>query len=215
MKIPTLKAETRTQRGTRFCRNLRESGRLPGVIYGHGEEPVSVSFSAHELKMELRHGSRLMSLEMGGEAKQYLIKEVQYDHFDKDPVHVDFARVDLDERVRVQVTVELRGTPAGLSEGGILDQLHDKIEVECRAGDIPSTLHPSVAGLLVNDALCAKDIELPEGVTLITGPDEKIAMVHILAVKADEATEEGAESTGSAEPERIGRVAEDPESKDA
>ncbi len=212
MEVPTLKAESRADLGSKYARKLRNQGRLPGIIYGHGETPEPFSVSAHDVQMEIRHGTRLVALDLDGSTQQYLIKEIQYDHLDRDPIHIDLARVDLNERVRVKVGVELRGTPAGISEGGILDQLQDSFEIECIVTDIPATLHPSVAHLNVGDSLLVKDIELPSGVTAVTDGEEKIAMVHVLATKkdAEEATDE---EPGPSEPERIGRVAETPEDK--
>ena len=209
MELPTLKADRRTKIGTNHVRKLRTEGRLPGIIYGHGETPEAFSVCAHDVAMELQHGARLVELDMDGKKNQYLLKDIQYDHMGKSPIHMDLARVDLNERIRVRVGVELRGIPKGIHDGGILDQLLDNIEIECLASGIPETLHPNVAELEIGQTLAVKDLELPEGVVAITDLEEKIAMVHLLSVAA-EATEEeeGEEGAASAEPERIGRVAE-------
>ncbi len=213
MDVPTLQAETRTKLGTKHTRKLRAQGRLPGIIYGHGEAPETFSVSAHDVAMEMEHGARLVELNLGGKANQYLIKEIQYDHLGKDPIHMDLARVDLHERIRVRVVVELRGTPKGIHEGGILDQLLDNIEIECLASEIPQTLHPNVVELDVGDNLLVRDLELPEGVVAISDPEEKIAMVHLLSVAAEAEVKEE-EEEASDEPERIGRVAESDERKE-
>ena len=212
MDFPTLKANRRTKIGTNHVRKLRAEGLLPGIIYGHGETPEAFSVGAHDAVMELGHGARLVQLDMGGKKSQYLIKDIQYDHMGKLPIHMDLARVNLDEKIRVRVVIELRGVPKGIQDGGILDQLLDNIEIECLASGIPETLHPNVAELDVGETLTVKDLKLPEGVTAVTGPDEKIAMVHLLSI-VEETTEEGEgevdEAAASAEPERIGRIAED------
>jgi large subunit ribosomal protein L25 len=207
MDVPTLKADKRATVGTKVTRRLREAGALPGVIYGHGESPENFSVSLHEFQIHLGHGARVVVLDLDGKKSDYLIKEVQYDHLGKDPIHVDFTRVDLTEKLKLSVAVELRGIPAGIAEGGILEQLADSIEVECIASQIPRTLHPSVAHLGVGDVLTIKDIELPEGVTAIQDGDDKIAMVRLLATKAadEDGDEEGDQSN---EPEVIGRTAE-------
>ncbi len=211
MESTTLKAERRTDLGTLQSRRLRETGRLPGIIYGHGKDPEAFSVSAHDVAMELQHGARIVALDLGGASDQYLIKEIQYDHLDRYPIHIDLARIDMNERVQVKVAVELRGTPQGLHEGGILDSLMDSIEIECLASQIPATLHPSVAHLGVGESLLVKDIELPDGVTSISNPDDKVAMVHVLATKAAVEDAETEEDAGPAQPERIGRVAESEE----
>ncbi len=208
MEIPTIKADRRTEVGTRVSRLIREQGLLPGIIYGHGETPEAFQLSAHEFKLHLRDGVRLLKVDFGGQAGDYLIKDVQYDHLQKDPVHIDLTRVDLNERITVNVSIELRGTPKGIADGGILDHILDHIEIECLASGIPQTLHPSVADLGVGDALTAGDLELPAGVALNTDPDVKIAAVNLLATKSATATEEGDEPS-STEPERIGGRPED------
>ncbi len=207
MEIPTIKADSRKRLGTRYARRTRAQGQLPGIIYGHGEEPEPIAVNQHDMLIYLQHGARVLNVELGGEAKQYLIKDVQYDHLQKDPIHFDLARVNVDERVTVEVAIELRGTPKGVHDGGVLEQMRDRIQVECRAIEIPQTLHPSVADLAVGDVLFVKDLVLPADVHPVNEPDEKIAMVKLLAAEEEpEATEE---EPGSAEPERIGRVAED------
>ena len=212
MEVPTLKAEIRRGLGTRLSRRLRAGGWLPGIIYGHGETPEPISVSAHDLQVHLQHGARILKVEVDGRASQYLIKEVQYDHLQKDPVHFDLARVDVDERVQVEVAIELRGTPAGVNNGGILEPLRDTLKIDCLALEIPDTLRPSVAHLDIGDTLLVKDLELPSGVVVLDDPQEKVAMVRVLAIHTE--VEEAEEEAGPAEPERIGRVAET-DTKDA
>lgn len=211
MEIPTLRAERRERLGTKYTRRMRSTGQLPGIIYGHGEVPEPIAVSAHDMQIHLHHGARVLNIEIDGQGTKYLIKEVQYDHLQKDPIHFDLARVDLDERVRVEVAVEMRGTPEGIHEGGILEQLRDVLHVECLALEIPETLNPSVAHMKVGDVLLVKDLSLPPSVTVLDDPEDKIAMVRVLASHVEEEAEE--EEAGSAEPERIGRVAETEEGK--
>lgn len=212
MKTTTLAAERRKSVGTRVSRLLRDRGMLPGIIYGHGEEPEAIAISAHEMMLSLRDGVRLLGLKLDGKEKQYLIKTVQYDHLQKDPIHFDLARVDMHERIKVAVSIELKGTPKGVAEGGVVEHLMDAVEVECLASNIPAGLHPSVVHLGIGDALFVKDLDLPEGVVPTVDPETRIALVRVLAEKAEEETTE--EAAEAAEPERIGRVAETPEGKD-
>lgn len=205
MEILTLKAERREALGTKFSRRLRTTGRLPGVIYGHGETPESFSVLAHDLELGLHRGARVVALDIGGQTQQYLIKSVQYDHLGKDPIHLDLARVDLNERVRVELGIEMRGTPKGVNQGGVLDQLMDRIEIECLALEIPDTLHPNVTNMELDQTLYVRDLQVPPGVTVLTDGDEKVAIVHVLQIRAEEAPVEG--EAGPTEPERIGRVA--------
>jgi len=193
---------------------LREDGHLPGIIYGHKEPPEAVTFSLHDVEVALGHGARMLQIDVGGKVRPCLIKEVQYDHLHKEPIHIDLARVDLNERVRVKVGVELKGVPKGVSEGGILEQHMTEIEVDCLAVDIPKTLHPLVTHLVLGQSLLAKDLVVPPGVRVLTGPDERIASVRELAAAPVAAATplEGAEAP--AEPERIGRVRKEEEGEE-
>lgn len=208
MDIPTLKAEKRKGVGTHSARQLRESGQLPVIIYGHGEAPENVTLDRHDTIVALKHGVRTLQLDMAGAKRPVLIKDVQYDAFGTLPIHLDLMRVDLNERVRVKVAIELKGTPKGVTEGGILDQVMNDIEVDCLVMQIPDTLHPVVTDLGLLESLYVKDLVLPEGVTPLAAPDERVATVR----KLGEVVEAPAAVEGEAdvqEPERIGRVRKD------
>ncbi len=211
METMKLQAKRRLELGTRTARKLRTQGQLPAIIYGHGETPEAVSIDRHELEVTLAHGARTLELEIAGAGTtQYLIKEVQYDHLDHTPIHLDLTRVDIDERVTVRVGIELKGTPKGVSDGGIVDQHLADIEVECRVADIPETLHPIITELGLGESLLVKDLDLPADVTAIPNGDERVATVRVLATIAEsEEVTEGEE--GEAQPEVIGRTRKDDE----
>ncbi|MBI4717827.1 MAG: 50S ribosomal protein L25 [Planctomycetes bacterium] len=205
METSTLKGEPRGERGTRRARLVRATGKLPAVVYGHGEPPESICLDRHEVEVALAHGARMLTVSLGAGSKPYLIKAVQYDHFGTTPVHMDLMRVDLHERVRVKVGIELRGTPKGVHDGGVLDQLLSALDVECVVTEIPETLHPVVTHLALGESLYVKDLVLPPGVTALTGPEERVATVRaLLEAPAAAPPVEGEEA--AAEPERIGRI---------
>lgn len=208
MEIATLKAERRTRIGGKAVYRLRAEGKIPGIIYGHGETPEPISVDAHDFVVALEHGARTMTLDVEGRATQHLIKEVQYDALGSKVIHADFMRVDVNERVRVSVGIELRGVPKGVAEGGVLDQPLAEIEVECLAMAIPDTLRPLVTHLGVGESLLVADIPVPEGVVVMDDPDTVVATVRVLT---GEIETEVVEAEGeSAMPELIGRRAEEP-----
>lgn len=206
MEQMTLTAEPRTELGTRQARRFREQGRLPVIIYGHNEPPEAVWLAEHEVEVALAHGQRMLKVKTSGGEKQYLIKEVQYDHLDRTPIHLDLARVDLHEKVQVRVGIQLRGEAKGVAEGGILSLLMPDIEVECLVTDIPETLHPIITELGLNESLLVKDLSLPRGVTALEEPDAVVAIVRPKAAEEVEEEEKPAEGEEAAEPERIGRA---------
>ncbi len=124
------------------------------------------------------------------------------------PLHIDLARVALDERVKVQVPLELKGTPKGVHEGGILDQLLKDLEVECLVTEIPAAIRANVGHLEVGGALHVRDLEIPEGVTPVSDPNDVVCTIKMLAEEPVEAAEE---AEAPAEPERIGRPAPEEE----
>lgn len=215
METTTLTGENRNSVGTRASRALREGGKLPVVIYGHGEAPESIALVFRDVEVALAHGARMLRVDIDGRSNQYLIKAVQYDHLNQTPIHLDLARVDLDERVKVRVGIELRGIPKGVSDGGTLELHMADLEVECLAAQIPETLHPLVVELGLGDSLMVKDLELPPGVTATVDGDERVATVRAVVVEEEEAADAAEEGEGeSAEPERIGRVRKDDDAEE-
>jgi len=213
--MTTLTGKPRKGTGTRAARTIREAGEIPAIIYGHGEAPEGVTLSRHDVEVALSHGARTLEVSVNGTKKTYLIKEVQYDHLQHDPIHMDLARVDLTERVRVRVGIELRGTAKGVSEGGVLEQLMGSIEVECVVTEIPSTLHPVITHLMLGDTLYVKDLPLPAGVTPLADPDERVAQVRKLAEEVAPVVAAVEGEAAPAEPERIGRIRKDEEEGEA
>ena len=94
----------------------------------------------------LNHGAHLFDLTLDGKSEKVLVKEVQYDHLGIEVIHVDFARVSLDEKVEVTVPLELKGTPKGEADGGVLQQIVSELEIECLVTDIPDVIRHNVIG---------------------------------------------------------------------
>src|SRR2546429_7968474 len=106
-------AKPRNELGSRANKRLRDSGFIPGVIYGHKEAVVPITLPKKEVVNHLDKGAHLFSLGIDGRSENVLVKEVQYDHMGMEVLHVDFARVDLNERVKVNIPLEIKGTPKG------------------------------------------------------------------------------------------------------
>lgn len=204
--MAVLKANSRTESGSRIARRLRSKGMVPAIIYGHGEQTISITLNQHELDVAIHHGERLMEIDLEGKGHNVLIKDVQYDTFGNEILHVDLTRVNLDERVEVTVPVVLRGTPAGAADNGVLQQSASDVSIECVVTAIPEEIRVSVIELGVGDSLTAADLPLPEGARLLTEPDTQICSITVLAeeVKAEEV--EGEEA---AQPEVIGEKPEE------
>jgi large subunit ribosomal protein L25 len=203
-----LKASTRNELGTRQVRRLREKGLIPGVIYGHKKDVVSVTLSEHDVELILQHGERLLEVDVDGRKENVLVKDVQWDTFGKVVLHVDLCRVDLDERVQVTVSVLLRGTPASAGEGGVLQQAVADINVDCRVDAIPDEIRILINHMNTGDTLYLRDVPLADGVTLLDDPDAVLCTVMVVAEEEEPEAEEGEDA---AEPEVIGKKAEEGE----
>jgi len=201
-----ISAEARSALGSRANKRLRDTGKVPGVVYGHKEAVVPVSLPKKELVNHLNHGTHLFDLALDGKNEKVLVKEVQYDHLGIEVIHVDFARVSADERVEVTVPLELKGEPAGESDGGVLQQIVSELEIECLVTDIPSVIVHNVSEMKLDDVLHIKELKLPPGVKALQDEDLVVAQVKTIEEEAAAPSEEGA-----AEPEVIGRKPEEGE----
>ncbi len=203
-----MKATIRKEAGSRQVKRLRAKGLTPGIIYGRGDKPIQVTISEHDLGLALKHGERLLEVSVDGEMENALVKDVQYDTFGHYVLHVDLLRVSLTDRVEVVVRVVLRGTPKGVTDGGVLNQNTSDIKVECPVAAIPDEIRIMVTELGLDESLHLRDIPLDEGVTLLDDPN---TMLCQCAEVAEEVEAEDAEGEGESEPEVIGGKKEDEE----
>ncbi len=188
-----LKAQLRENTGSKHAAKLRAAGLIPAVVYGHKQEPVTISLDAHDFVEGLHHGYRLIDVKIGRKKQKMLVKDLQYDHLGRKVIHADLMRVDVEEVVKVMVPVELKGTAAGTHEGGIIEEHVDKLEVACKVAEIPESIVVRVNDVHVGDALHAGDVELPEGIELVSPPDTLIVTCHLVAAaKTTEEIEEEA-----------------------
>jgi large subunit ribosomal protein L25 len=200
-----LKTKPREEHGKMHARRLRRQGLVPGVIYGHKEATLAVSCSGEELAHAVRHGVRVLDVQAGGKVEKALIKELQWDHLGKEILHVDFARVAADERVEVNVRVELRGTAAGIAQGGVIDQPIHLLAVECLAIAVPDSIRVSVAELQLGQAIHVRELVLPEGVKALTDAEAVVVQVIAKLVEPEVAPAPEAAAVEPAEPEVIRR----------
>jgi large subunit ribosomal protein L25 len=205
-KTLKLKAEVRDHTGSKTAVLIRKQGRIPAIVYGHKEEPVAISLDRHDFTEGVHHGHRLMDVQLGKKKEGVIIKDLQYDHLGKNIIHADLMRVSATERVRVNVPIELKGTAKGTHSGGIIEEHLDSLEVECKVTDIPETILVRVIDIDVGETLHASDIELPEGIKLITGPDALVVTCHLVSAAK---TAEEMEEEEPAAPEVIGEAKEE------
>jgi large subunit ribosomal protein L25 len=199
-----LQVETRDQRGKHNNRRLRRAGRIPAILYGHGEQCVSLAIPADKLVAALRHGSRLVNL-TGAANESAFIRELQWDTFGTSVLHVDLTRISAHEKVQVSITVELRGEAPGVRAGGVVEQLLHEVQIECPAGSIPDRLTVNINTLKLEDAITVAGLVVPEGARVLADPEAVV--VHCIVPA--ELPEEGAGEAAPGEPEVIGEKKEE------
>lgn len=200
-----LQAEIREKTGSHAVKKVLKQNRIPAVIYGHKEDPISISLDEHNFMEGLHHGIRLLDVQIGKDTQTTLIKDLQYDCLGKKVLHADLMRVDVTEKIKVTVPLEIKGSAAGLHEGGMVEQHMSQLEIECMPTDIPKSIVVSVKNMKIGDTVHARDIQLPEGVKLVTSPEILMVSCHIVTVAK---TTEEIEQELPVAPEVIGEVKE-------
>jgi large subunit ribosomal protein L25 len=195
-----LQVQVREIRGKHRTRRLRKSGTIPAVLYGHGQETLSLSVPTDALETALRHGSRVVEL-AGAVQESALIRELQWNTWGTEVLHVDFARVSADETVEVTVPIVLRGEAPGVKAGGVIEHLIHEIEIECKATMVPDKIKVNVNHLAIDQSILVRDLTLPEGSVCHLDPED-IVLQCVVPVEAPE--EEAVGEPGEGEPEVIG-----------
>lgn len=205
MQIANVKCENRQPGGRNANERLRRAGMIPAIIYGHGEKPEAVSVSQHDMEMALRDLQHVVRLKVGAKEDTFLIKDVQYDHLQRTPMHADFMRVDATEKVHVKVALDLRGTPVGISLGGELVHPISDLDIECFLMQIPDSVKVKIDHLKIGDVIRVKDLELPEGVKAMHNADDIVVSVRMKKTEEAVAAVPGAEGEAAKEPEVLAR----------
>jgi len=209
----TIDTQARERTGSRYANRLRKAGRLPAVVYGAKMDPKHVSVDEEELLGHLQSGVRVVNLNVENDTETCLVKELQFGFLGDNIIHVDFASVDLDQVVTVNVAVNTVGTPKLASEpGAMLETVRNEIEIQCKVSDIPTEIKVDITEM--EEAITVADLSLPPGVTTTLEDDKHI--VHITFVKEEEVEAEEAEvDADGQEPEVITKAKEDEDDAEA
>jgi len=208
----TLNVARRTETGKGAARSLRRNGRVPGVVYGHGEETLAISLDAHDfgkLISGISVENTVLELKIeGAKDSRALIREVQWHPFKPVILHVDLYQVHAGEKVHLEIPIRVEGNPKGVrDQGGVLQQVRHEISIECLPKDIPERVTIDVTELMIGDSIHVRDIEIP-GATILADGDLTLCTVvpPTIAKLEDEEAEEGV-----AEPEVVGAAPEEEE----
>lgn len=186
-----LAVETRTEFGKGAARRIRRASKVPGVLYGHGSDPLHLTLPGHDLLLALRTPNVLISLDIDGKTSELAIpKAVQRDPLKGFLEHVDLLLVKRGEKVNVEIPVQTEGELA--PGGNLLEHVLNALPVEAEATHIPESVTVSVEGLGAGASVLARDITLPSGVYLAV--EEDAVVLQVLSAQAEEPTGEAAEA---------------------
>ncbi|MCA9193561.1 MAG: 50S ribosomal protein L25 [Planctomycetales bacterium] len=197
MSSETIDVKKRDALGSRACCKLRQTGRVPANLYGHGEQNLNLSVCRDAIGNIIKHGTKLLNL-TGDVSDTAILREVQWDTFGVDVIHVDFARVSTSEAVEVTLPIHLHGEAPGTSEGGQLAFNAHEITIRCPAANIPEHIDVNVGSLHLGQAIHANEVPLPAGATVVTAG----STVVVQCVKPVD-TEDMGGASGASEPELI------------
>ena len=192
---PVLEATSREADGSRTARRLRAEGVVPGVVYGGGSDPVSLSVNERDLRVALAAQSALIDLSLDGKAEPVLVREQQRHPVTGRTTHVDLIRVDLKKKVQALVAVNITGAESspGIRFGGLLEQIIREVTVECLPTEIPEKIDVDASEMEIGDSLHVSDLVAPEGIEIADDGEGVIATLAAsrLAMQVERDAEEG------------------------
>ncbi|MDX6692017.1 MAG: large subunit ribosomal protein [Solirubrobacteraceae bacterium] len=167
---------SRKVEGSRATRRLRRTGRVPGVLYGGGDEPLAFSVDARELRHALAGRGAVLEVGLDGTTAPAVLKRAQHHPVRGETIHVDLLRVSLDVAIHAVVPLELEGVDdaPGTKEGGVLEHVTREINIEALPTEIPESLHLDVSEMQINDTLTLAAVPVPAGVTVLDDVDETV-----------------------------------------
>lgn len=207
MKALDMSVSGRTETGKGPNRRLRVEGKLPAVLYGAGLEPVKLTLDYKEFDYNYQFKDAKNALialkgDAVGADTYAVVRESQRDPLTRRFLHVDFFQVRMDQENDFVVPVHGIGNPKGVRDGGMLETITREITVRCKGAIMPTHIDVNIEGLLIGQSIHSKDIELAEGITLISDPEETLFTVIQLRTAANDSEE-------TAEPEVVGKKKED------
>jgi large subunit ribosomal protein L25 len=210
-----VKAESRKEVGKKFARRLRREGKIPAIIYGEKKESIPITLLLNDVKNILKSEkgeNTILRFQRDDIEVDAMLKETQYDYLSDNIIHADFIRIDLDKAVTVSVPVATKGEAIGVRvEDGIFDFMTREVKVKCLAANIPKEFEVDIDELHSGSSIKAEDLDIPEGIQLLSDPNTVICAVNAKG-KAEEEVEvevEAEEEEGAAVEKDAAETAEE------
>ncbi len=202
MEKVTIEAVSREGIGVKGALSqIRAEKKVPAVVYGGHKEPASITVAVKDLEKIMKAGKNtLVEMTLNGAKELVLVKEVQFHAVTDKPIHADFQRVSMKDKMDVVVPLKLEGTPADVAQyGAIIEHIMREIEVRALVSAIPHEIVVDITPMTINKGILAGDIKLPQGVELIT--DAEAPVVHLAIPKDDTPAPAPAADAAAAQPE--------------
>jgi large subunit ribosomal protein L25 len=203
-----LKAEKRTEFKKSIARTYRKKGFIPGIFYGAGQQSIPIAISELSLRpLIFSSEAQIVNLEIEGETKPFscILKDVQYDPINTKPIHFDLIALREGEVITIEVNVKLVGNAPGIKEGGIIQHVLHKLQIECMPQNIPAHIDVDISNLGINDSVKVTDLKL-DGIKILN--DENASIVSVsppTVVEEAKPAEVTATAEAPAEPEVISK----------
>ncbi|CAB5000133.1 MAG: 50S ribosomal protein L25 [Actinobacteria bacterium] len=202
MSNTKLVAQPRSITGSPAARRLRAADRIPGVIYGQGMAPLSLTVERRELRLALSGAAgsnTVLALEINGTTYPAVIKEMQRHPIKRTVSHIDFLQVNMNEEITVHVPLHITGeAKAVIADGGLVDPSVDTIEVSCTPGNVPNEFVVDISNMHSHEVIRLSDLKMPKGVTALGDPDMPIVTVMVTAAATAAADGGEAPAAGAA-----------------
>jgi large subunit ribosomal protein L25 len=194
MEQKTLAAHSRNVFGSPDSRRQRRNGKIPAVVYGHGE-PQGLLIDAHEFNTKFMKVSESMiiNLEVDGKSRDVLIRDYQENTISGEITHVDFYEIERGKALRTNVALHLTGAAVGIREGGILESFVHELEVECLPKDLPESIDVEITNLEIGHSIHVRDLDAPSGVEILSSQEQVICTIAYKRAEVEEVPEEAEE----------------------
>jgi large subunit ribosomal protein L25 len=200
-----LVAEFRETQGKGASRRLRHEGKVPAILYGGHSDARALTLSHQKLLIMLdneRFYSTILNLKMGDQTQAAILKDVQRHPFKNAVLHIDFQRVEENEKIRISIPLHFTGaavSPGVKSQGGIVSHMRNDVEVSCLPKDLPEFIEVDISGLSLNESIHLSQLKIPDGVALVELAKDDAAVVAIHSPRAEEPEPTAAAGASAAE----------------
>ena len=203
-----LDIESRESVGKKSTKTIRREGKIPSTLYFKGEEPESISIDKIKLYQALKSDQRVYEVQLGSESQYVMIKAVQYHPVTDEILHLDFMRVRRSEKMTISVPLVLVGKPLGVTEGGILSQSLNQIEISCFPTNVPEKIDVNIDHMELNASISIADVSVDdEEIEILSASD--ISVASIITPVTEEAPADGDELIEEDEDDKVGSSEEE------